>query len=53
VRRQLLGCAVTDVNEGFFSYTLPGIEDVPLKGWLAERGLDVPFVVGKVPIGDL
>jgi ectoine hydroxylase len=53
VRRQLLGCTVTDVNEGFFPFTLPGDSDVPLKAWLAERGLDLPQVVGNVPIGDL
>jgi hypothetical protein len=53
VRRQLLGLTVNDVNEGFFPYTLPRDEDAPLKAWLRERGLDLPQVVGDVPVGDL
>jgi ectoine hydroxylase-related dioxygenase (phytanoyl-CoA dioxygenase family) len=53
VRKQLLGGAFTDMNEGYMGYTQPKDEDVPLKAWLAQRGLNIPRTAGNVPIGEM
>jgi hypothetical protein len=53
VRKQLLGGAFTDMNKGYMGYTQPRDEDVPLKFWLRERGLDIPRTAGNVPIGEM
>jgi phytanoyl-CoA dioxygenase PhyH len=43
VRKQLLGYSFTDIEDGYVGYQEPHDVDVPLKLWLAERGLtDVP-----------
>lgn len=46
VRRQLLGDDFTSIEDGDLGYQQPSPADVPLKGWMAERGWDVPALVG-------
>jgi hypothetical protein len=53
VRKQLLGGAFTDMNNGYMGYTQPHDADVPLKFWLKDRGLDIPRTAGNVPIGEM
>lgn len=46
VRRQLLGHDFTSIEDGDLGYQQPSPVDAPLKGWMAERGWDVPALVG-------
>jgi ectoine hydroxylase len=46
VRKQLLGFDFTDITDGGLGYQQPSEVDIPLRSWLAERGLrDIPLTV--------
>jgi ectoine hydroxylase len=46
VRKQLLGFDFTDILDGGLGYQQPSEVDIPLRAWLADRGLtDVPLIV--------
>jgi ectoine hydroxylase len=46
VRKQLLGFDFTDITDGGLGYQQPSEADIPLRAWLAERGLgDIPLTV--------
>jgi ectoine hydroxylase len=50
VRKQLLGFDFTDILDGGLGYQQPHDIDIPLRGWLAGRGLtDIPLIAPEQP----
>lgn len=46
LRRQLLGYDFSSIEDGDLGYQQPSPADVPLKGWMQDRGWEVPALRG-------